>query len=157
MRFPLYLKIGCFLGLVLLGPTAVGAFEDPPALSQVSKDLYYQTEGVPQGPAVPDVRSVYPRISYVDNRVLVWVVTQQHTYFGGFVLALPLFCVLLEFLGLFRRDHESAKRFDGLARDLLRVALIALSITAILGSVMLALFILLYPGFMGYMGATFKS
>lgn len=157
MRFPLYLKIGCFLGLVLLGPTAVGAFEDPPALSQVSKDLYYQTEGVPQGPAVPDVRSVYPRISHVDNRVLVWVVTQQHTYFGGFVLALPLFCVLLEFLGLFRRDHESAKRFDGLARDLLRVALIALSITAILGSVMLALFILLYPGFMGYMGATFKS
>jgi hypothetical protein len=31
---------------------------------------------------------------------MVWFVTQQHTYFGGFVLALPLFCALLEFLGL---------------------------------------------------------
>ncbi|MFA9563074.1 MAG: cytochrome ubiquinol oxidase subunit I, partial [Nitrospirota bacterium] len=32
-----------------------------------------------------------------------------------------------------------------------------LSITAVLGSVMLGLFVTLYPGFMNYMGSTFKS
>ncbi|GJL63483.1 MAG: hypothetical protein NPIRA04_21370 [Nitrospirales bacterium] len=122
-----------------------------------SKDIYYQTEGNPVGPAAKEFQSSYPDIRYVNNRVLVWVVAQQHTYFGGFVLALPLFAVLLEFLGLARRDPESARRYDGLAHDIVRVAVVSLSFTALLGALMLGVFITMYPGFMGYMGATFKS
>ncbi|WP_447970844.1 cytochrome ubiquinol oxidase subunit I [Nitrospira sp. M1] len=122
-----------------------------------SKDIYFQTEGTPVGPAAKDFQSSYPDIQYVNNRVLVWVVAQQHTYFGGFVLALPLFAVLLEFFGLARRDPESARRYDGLAHDIVRVAVVSLSFTALLGALMLGVFITLYPGFMGYMGATFKS
>ncbi|MCG3768031.1 MAG: hypothetical protein JW394_0127 [Nitrospira sp.] len=83
--------------------------------------------------------------------------TQQHTYFGGFVLALPIFCVLLEFLGLSSRKPSLALRYDGLARDLAKVALLALSVTAVVGSLMLGMFIWLYPSFMKYMGGTFKS
>ena len=60
--------------------------------------------------------------------------------------------MLLEFLGLTRRDQESAKRFDVLAHDILRVALLALSITAVLGALMLGAFITLYPGFMSLYG-----
>jgi cytochrome bd-type quinol oxidase subunit 1 len=93
----------------------------------------------------------------MDNRILVWFVTQQHTYFGGFVLALPIFCVLIEFMGLITRDRVLAARYDGLARDFLRVALLAFSMTAVVGSLMLGLFISLYPSFMGYMGGTFRS
>ena len=83
--------------------------------------------------------------------------TQQHTYFGGFVLALPIFSLLLEILGVTRKREMARQQFDGLAHDILRVALVALSITAVLGSCMLGLFITLYPGFMDYMGSTFKS
>ena len=83
--------------------------------------------------------------------------TQQHTYFGGFVLALPLFALLLELLGVSRHDPQAAKRYDDLGRDILRVGVLSLSVTALLGSLMLGAFIALYPGFMAYMGSTFRN
>ena len=76
---------------------------------------------------------------------------------GGFVLALPIFCVIIEFLGLIARNPASAMRYDRLARDFLKVSLLALSLTAVVGSLMLGLFITLYPSFMSYMGGTFKT
>ena len=151
---------GCALiSLLVIGglllPSISGA--ESSAGLKTSTDIYYQTPGVPVSPPVHEIQSGYPDIPFVNNRVLVWVVTQQHTYFGGFVLALPFFTMLLEFLGLTRRSPDSARRYDGLARDILRVALLALSMTALLGAVMLGAFIALYPGFMSYMGTTFKS
>lgn len=123
-----------------------------------STDVYFGTEGTPQGPEAPTPQeTVYPRIGSLDNRLLVWVVTQLHTYFGGFVLALPLFCALIEFLGLTTKKPALALRYDGLARDLAKVAVLALSVTALIGSMMLTMFITLYPSFMKYMGGTFKS
>ncbi|HZS12920.1 MAG TPA: cytochrome ubiquinol oxidase subunit I [Nitrospirales bacterium] len=124
----------------------------------VAEDIYYHTPGVPSGPPAPDMsHQSYPRYGSIDSRLLVWFVTQQHTYFGGFVLSLPIFCVLIEFLGLTARDRARGARYDQLARDVIRVALLAFSVTAIVGSIMLALFISLYPSFMQYMGGTFKS
>ncbi len=140
--------------------TAVEFTWNGPTLSfaDSSVDVYFGTEGIPQGPAAPAPHeTVYPRISSLDSRVLIWFVTQQHTYFAGFVLALPLFCALLEFLGLTTKKPALALRYDGLARDLAKVAVLALSVTALIGSVMLTLFITLYPSFMNYMGGTFKS
>ena len=130
---------------------SVGAATDP-------VDVFFKTPGVPSGPPAPAPEEItYPTIGSVDSRLLVWFVTQQHTYFGGFVLALPIFCVLIEFLGLIARDPALSARYDRLARDFARVALLAMSITALVGSAMLALFIALYPHFMQYMGGTFKS
>ena len=123
-----------------------------------SKDVYYKTDGVPIGPAAPSSEAmVYPRYGSFDSRLLVWFVTQQHTYFGGFVLALPMFCVIMEFAGLMVRERSMALRYDQMARHFLKVALLALSLTAVVGSIMLTLFIALYPSFMSYMGGTFKS
>jgi hypothetical protein len=121
------------------------------------QDIFYQTPGTIEGPAVAESPRSYSAIPFVNNRLIVWFVTQQHTYFGGFVLALPIFSLLLEFLGVTRKQGMTRKQFDGLAQDILRVGLLSLSITAVLGSVMLGLFVTLYPGFMNYMGSTFKS
>jgi cytochrome bd-type quinol oxidase subunit 1 len=137
---------------------AVG-WADPWAATALesSSDVYFQTPGVPTGPAAPTASDIhYPQYGSMDSRLLVWFVTQQHTYFGGFVLALPIFSVLLEFLGLMARNPALALRYDGLARDLLKVALLSVSVTAVVGSVMLSMFIALYPSFMKYMGETFK-
>lgn len=129
-----------------------------PAFAESSTDVYFGTEGTPQGPAAPTPQeTIYPRIGSLDSRLLVWFVTQQHTYFGGFVLALPLFCALLEFVGLITKKPALALRYDGLARDLAKVAVLALSVTALIGSLMLTMFITLYPSFMKYMGGTFKG
>ncbi|WP_238590378.1 cytochrome ubiquinol oxidase subunit I [Nitrospira moscoviensis] len=152
-----FMGMGLVSGLLLswclfgwTGPTASFASD--------GTDVYFGTQGTPRGPAAPAPHeTVYSRIGSFDSRLLVWFVTQQHTYFGGFVLALPLFCALLEFLGLVTRKPALSLRYDGLARDLAKVALLALSVTAVVGSLMLAMFLYLYPSFMQYMGGTFKS
>jgi cytochrome bd-type quinol oxidase subunit 1 len=139
--------------------TSVSLALSPPGQPlETSRDIYYKTEAVPVGPPAPTSNTIeYPRYGTMDNRILVWIVTQQHTYFGGFVLALPIFCVLIEFMGLITRDRALAARYDRVAHDFLRVALLAFSVTAVVGSFMLGLFIFLYPSFMSYMGGTFKS
>jgi len=151
--------IGMVVCAVILTVALCGAWSGPSlSFAEGPTDLYFGTEGTPQGPAAPAPHeTVYSRISSFDSRLLVWFVTQQHTYFGGFVLALPLFCALLEFLGLSSNKPALSLRYDGLARDLAKVALLALSVTAVVGCLMLVMFISLYPSFMKYMGETFKS
>ncbi len=128
------------------------------SFAEEATDLYFKTSGTPEGPPAPSPQeTVYSRFGEMDSRLLVWFVTQLHTYFGGFVLALPIFCVLLEFLGLRSKNPELALRYDGLARDLAKVALLALSVTAVVGSCMLGIFLYFYPSFMKYMGGTFKT
>ena len=136
--------------------TSVVLSEEVP-YGEPTQDVYYHTQGIPQGLAAEDIESVYPQWRLLDNRIVTWMVTQQHTYFGGFVLALPLFALLLEFIARSRRDPDAAKHFDDLARDILRVGVLSMSVTALLGSVMLVGFVTFYPGFMNYMGSTFKD
>lgn len=144
--------------LVVLAASGIGWGLHSQSFAEGTTDLYFKTPGIPDGPPAPSPQeTVYSRIGSSDSRLLVWFVTQQHTYFGGFVLALPIFCVLLEFLGLSSRKPALALRYDGLARDLAKVALLALSVTALVGSLMLGMFISFYPSFMKYMGGTFKA
>lgn len=148
------------LGGLVGGETSPASAEQAggQAAAEAARDVFYKTSGMPVGPPAPAPETlVYPRYGSLDSRIFLWFVTQQHTYFGGFVLALPIFCVIIELLGLFARDPVSAERYDRLARDFLRVALLALSVTAVVGSAMLAVFIALYPSFMSYMGGTFKT
>ncbi|MDO8355400.1 MAG: hypothetical protein Q7U76_03300 [Nitrospirota bacterium] len=143
---------------IVLAVSWIGWGGQSQSFAEDATDLYFKTPGVPQGPPAPSPQeTVYSRIGSFDSRLLVWFVTQQHTYFGGFVLALPIFCVLLEFLGLSSKKPALALRYDGLARDLAKVSLLALSVTAVVGSLMLGMFIFFYPSFMKYMGGTFKA
>src|SRR5437868_10038643 len=141
------------LMVVILAALGIGWGLQSQSFAEEATDLYFKTPGTPEGPSAPSPQeTVYSRFGEMDSRLLVWFVTQLHTYFGGFVLALPIFCVLLEFLGLTSKKPELALRYDGLARDLAKVALLALSVTAILGSLMLGMFLYFYPSFMKYMG-----
>ena len=148
---------------MVLGPLCVGVLGGVVHASNLGvtadpgHDIFFNTPGVPQGPSAPTEQHItYPRYAGIDSRLLVWFVTQQHTYFAGFVLSLPIFCVIIEFLALTTRNAAMAVRYDRLAKDFLKVAVLAMSITAVVGSGMLMLFIALYPSFMKYMGGTFK-
>jgi cytochrome d ubiquinol oxidase subunit I len=153
-----YRVIGYSVLLVaLLAALGVGWGFQSPSFAEDAVDLYFKTPGAPEGPPAPSPQdTVYSSIGSFDSRLLVWFITQLHTYFGGFVLALPIFCVLLEFLGLSTKKPDLALRYDGLARDLAKIALLALSVTAVVGSCMLGVFLYFYPSFMRYMGGTFK-
>ncbi len=153
------LRVAAWVSVLFLLAVGVLAWDFQTAsFAEDAIDHYYKTPGTPYGPAAPaPAETVYQRYGSLDSRLLVWFITQQHTYFGGFVLALPLFCALLEFLGLMTKKPALSLRYDGLARDLAKVALLALSVTAVVGGLMLTLFISLYPSFMKYMGGTFKD
>ena len=157
-------KIACrgfgysVLLIVVLAVSGIGWGLLSQSFAEGTTDLYFKTPGTPQGPPAPSPQeTVYSHIGSFDSRLVVWFITQLHTYFGGFVLALPIFCMLLEFLGLSTKKPALALRYDGLARDLAKVALLALSVTAVLGTVMLGIFLYFYPSFTRYMGGTFKS
>ena len=92
------LRILCFFLFAVIQASLVYSAEIP--YGEPEQDVYYQTPGIPQGPAAEKMGEGYPQWGMVDNRILTWGVTQQHTYFGGFVLALPLFAFLLEFFAL---------------------------------------------------------
>ena len=98
------------------------------------------------------VRSDYPDVG-VSSRAIVWILAQLHLFFAALVLAVPLFVLTIELVGLATGDE----RYDDMAHEFMKISLTGFSITAIFGgSLALALF-LLYPDFMGYMMHVFGA
>ncbi|HET9788099.1 MAG TPA: hypothetical protein VFP47_13235, partial [Pyrinomonadaceae bacterium] len=76
------------------------------------RDVYYKTEGIVVGAPAPkttDGPKDYPRYNF-ESRVLLWFANQQHLYYGSFVLAVPIFCMIIEFMGVVSKDKALAKR-----------------------------------------------
>jgi cytochrome bd-type quinol oxidase subunit 1 len=140
------------------GPVHEAGDSDASLQGPSGTDIYYGTPGRPASEPAPRPGSAdYPRYGNLDSRLAIWIVTQQHTYFGGFVLALPIFCLIIEVMGLLTRDRVAAVRYDRLARDFLRISLIAFSLSSLLGVSLVVVLVTLYPSFFGYMAGVFKS
>jgi hypothetical protein len=81
-------------------PAAEVKKEGGDAKVEKGKDVYYKTEGIVSGPPAPkttDSEKDYPRYNF-ESRVLLWFANQQHLYYGSFVLAVPIFCMIIEFM-----------------------------------------------------------
>jgi len=125
---------------------------------EVGRDVYYKIEGPAVGmpaPITADNETFYPRYNF-ESRVLLWVANQQHLYYGSFVLAVPIFCMCIEFAGMVSKDKAMAKKYDQLAYDFIRISLTAYSLTAILGAILIFTFLTLYPAFFGYLSSIFR-
>lgn len=97
-------------------------------------------------------RKDYPRTVF-SSRSIVWILGQMHLFFAAFVLAVPLFVLVIEWIGIKTGDE----RYDDMAHECMKISMTAFSLTAILGgSLAFALFIL-YPQFMGYMMNVFDA
>ncbi len=129
------------------------------------QDVFYKDwEGNPlKGPVsgfpAPDLgEEDYNQYEFAPSRILIWVANQQHLYFGSFVLAIPIFCMLIEFVGIRTRETDPvlSEKYDRLAHDLMKVSLTAYSWTAILGGILLFTFITLFPGFFKYLATIFR-
>src|SRR5574339_93363 len=122
------------------------------------RDVYYKTEGIVVGAPAPkttDGPKDYPRYNF-ESRVLLWFANQQHLYYGSFVLAVPIFCMIIEFMGVVTKDKALAKRYDQLAYDFIKISLTAYSLVAILGGILIFTFLTLYPAFFGYLSSVFR-
>jgi cytochrome d ubiquinol oxidase subunit I len=123
---------------------------EPPL--EAESEVAAAEEAVEPMAAPRPMRSDYPDIG-VSSRAIVWVLAQLHLFFGALVLAVPLFVLIIELVGLFTGDE----RYDDMAHEFMKISLTGFSITAIFGgSLTLALF-LLYPDFMAYMMHVFGA
>jgi hypothetical protein len=100
----------------------------------------------------PYVEETYRRFPVVGSRVAVWVLAQLHLLFAAFVLAVPLFALIIEFIGWLRGDP----RFDRLAHEFTKLLSVSFSLTATFGAFLLFMLVVLYPKFMGYLTGVFS-
>ncbi|MFQ5683689.1 MAG: cytochrome ubiquinol oxidase subunit I [Candidatus Binatia bacterium] len=99
---------------------------------------------------IPDYRP-FP-IGAIGSRTAIWFVAQLHLTFAAFILGVPLFAVIIETVGHLTKN----KRYDKLAKDFIRLCLMAYSITALFGGALLFSLIILYPKFWNYMVQIFS-
>lgn len=77
------------------------------------------------------------------NRTAIWIIAQFHILFASFILGVPLFVVIAEYLYMRKGDE----RYERLAKDIARVMAIAYSIAALTGGTFAFLLFALYPDF----------
>ena len=161
----IFISVLGFCVFLILGATvcpAAIAANAPESVSAplTSNDTYYQTKGMVSSPRPPILTDAdYPKpvgFPFSESRVIIWVVAQQLTYWGGFVLGSLLLATLLEFVGLSVRDKSNAARYDSYAREILKLIRLALPVSIILGTCMLGGLVLLYPGLFGYLAQLFR-
>ena len=82
----------------------------------------------------------------LNPRNVVWFVAQLHLLFGAFVLGVPIFAVIVEFIGWRTKDP----RYDRLAREFTKLLAAAFATTAALGGLLSFTLFGLYPSFSSY-------
>lgn len=95
----------------------------------------------------------YPSLGWVKSREAVWVAAQLHLFFGALVLAVPIFVLVIEGLGIFTKDE----RYDHIAHEIMKVSMTAFSLTALTGGLLTFALVTLYPDFFKYMMQIFQS
>ncbi|MFQ5651074.1 MAG: cytochrome ubiquinol oxidase subunit I [bacterium] len=94
----------------------------------------------------------YREFPLVGSRTAMWVVGQLHLMFAAFILGVPIFAVIIEFVGVRSKDP----RYDRMAKEFIKLCLVAFSTTALLGVALLFMLVTLYPKFFTYMTNIFS-
>lgn len=131
------------LGLLLL---YVVAFGESALASDATAAVGH---GLPQD-AVADPQ--YRQFPVVGSRVAMWVVAQLHLMFAAFVLAVPMFALIIEYIGYRTKD----KRYDNLAHEFTKLLSVSFSFTATLGALLTFMLLVLYPHLTQYLVKIFS-
>ncbi|MCP3958986.1 MAG: hypothetical protein GY719_14135, partial [bacterium] len=100
----------------------------------------------------PYEEAEYRAVPRVGSRVAIWIVAQLHLLFAAFVLAVPIFALIIEFIGYRTGD----KRYDKLAYEFTKLLSASFSFTAALGAGLTFMLIILYPKFTNYLMSVFS-
>ncbi len=93
----------------------------------------------------------YRSFPLLGSRLAVWAVAQLHLNFAAFILGVPIFAVIIEIIGW----RTGEQRYDWLSHELVKLTFAAFSTTALLGALLLFLFVGYYPRFWAYMTSIF--
>jgi cytochrome bd-type quinol oxidase subunit 1 len=93
----------------------------------------------------------YRNFPVFGSRLAVWAIAQLHLNFAAFILGVPIFAVIIEAIGWRTGDAQ----YDWLSHELVKLTFAAFSTTALLGALLLFLFVGYYPKFWAYMTSIF--
>jgi cytochrome bd-type quinol oxidase subunit 1 len=93
----------------------------------------------------------YRAFPVLGSRLAVWAIAQLHLNFAAFILGVPIFAVIIEIMGWRTGDG----RYDWLSHEMVKLTFAAFSTTALLGALLLFLFIGYYPRFWNFMTGIF--
>ena len=102
--------------------------------------------------AKPYEEAEYRTFPVVGSRVAIWAVAQLHLLFAAFVLAVPLFAIIIEVIGYKTGDP----RYDRLAHEFTKLLSVSFSLTATFGAFLTFMLIALYPKFTNYLMSVFS-
>jgi len=100
----------------------------------------------------PYEEAEYRQVPYVGSRVAIWIVAQLKLLFAAFVLAVPMFALIIEFIGYKTGD----RRYDRLAYEFTKLLSPAFAMTAAFGGTLTFMLIILYPKFTNYLMSVFS-
>ena len=100
----------------------------------------------------PYEEAQYRAVPRVGSRVAIWMVAQLHLLFAAFVLAIPIFALIVEAIGYKTGDL----RYDRLAHEFTKLLSVSFSLTATFGAALTFMLIILYPKFTNYMMSVFS-
>ncbi len=123
-------RIFLIIGFVLLGFVL---FSIVPAFAQDMTDAEYRP---------------FPMIG---SRNAAWIAAQLHLLFGAFILGVPMFAVIIEFIGWKTKEE----RYDRMAQEFIKLCMGAFSTTALLGGVLVFILLWCYPKVMSKLSGIF--
>ncbi len=123
---------------------------------RASSILFFTLLGIAVLSSVPTLAQEMATQEYrsffgLDPRLVVWVVAELHLMYGAFVLGVPIFAVIVEYIG----KRTGDPKYDHLAREFTKLLSAAFSTTAALGGLMAFSLFGLYPRFMAYLTNAF--
>lgn len=136
-----------------LGYTSPVAVEEEAATPREQALADAEAEAAAEARTRPYVEAEYRTVPRVGSRVTVWVVAQLKLLFAAFVLAVPMFVLIIEFIGYRTKDS----RYDRLAYEFTSLLSPAFAMTAAFGGVLTFLLIALYPKFTSYLMGVFSA
>ncbi|RKU18152.1 hypothetical protein C6501_03130 [Candidatus Poribacteria bacterium] len=83
----------------------------------------------------------YRPFPLIGSRNAAWIAAQLHLLFGSFILGVPMFAVIIEFIGWKTKDE----RYDRMAKEFIKLCMGAFSTTALLGGVLVFILVWCYP------------
>ena len=98
------------------------------------------------------VEAEYRAFPVVGSRVAIWAVAQLHLLFAAFVLAVPIFALIIEAIGYKTGDMK----YDRLAHEFTKLLSVSFSLTATFGACLTFMLIILYPKFTNYLMSVFS-
>jgi cytochrome bd-type quinol oxidase subunit 1 len=150
-----------FGGVLLVVSLLVGReYKEPYRAPAATVDPTPRVEGLAaeraqaeaQARATPYAEAEYRRFPVVGSRVAIWAVAQLHLLFAAFVLAVPMFAIIIEAIGYKTGDL----RYDRLAYEFTKLLSVSFSLTATFGAFLTFMLIGLYPKFTNYLMSVFS-